>query len=221
MPASAGMMSFYYYRHIRVSYCDPGLVPHLCSDLARGPDWVPVIFVPALATVAIAAHAVKRPAAAYDPGIPGLAAEEKRGSGQISEGFRHPAAAAASVDPADQGFSTETLPAFPAEQVRASFVLPAVASAGGQPCHAAGNGNSGCGAYAAALPGGTGLQNTAAGRPAAGRVPVQSCAATGPIRCAVAPIHSPSVGPTGAARSAATRESTREAAGSSSPGYAG
>ena len=101
-------------------------------------------------------------------------------------------------------------------------LLPAAESAGGRPCHAAGNDNAGCGAYAAAPPGGdTGLLNTAAGRRAAGRAPEQGRAATCPIRFDAAPIHGPSADPSGAAHSTASRGSTRGAAGSSARGHAG
>jgi hypothetical protein len=54
----------------RVNYCVPGLVPHLCSVLARGPDWgpavppYPALYVPGLAPLVPAAHAVEALAAA-------------------------------------------------------------------------------------------------------------------------------------------------------------
>jgi hypothetical protein len=105
--------------------------------------------------------------------------------------------------------------------VRPLFVYPAAVSAGGLPCHAAGNGNSGCVASAAALPGGICLQNTVAGRLEAGRALEQSYDSTGPILFDAAPIHCPSADPSGAAHSTATHESIQEAAGSISPGFAG
>jgi len=118
-------------------------------------------------------------------------------------------------------FSPEALPVFPAEQVRPLFVYPAAVSAGGLPCHAAGNGNSGCVASAAALPGGICLQNTVAGRLEAGHALEQSYDSTGPILFDAAPIHCPSADPSGAAHSTATHESIQEAADSSSRVYAG
>jgi hypothetical protein len=54
-----------------------------------------------------------------------------------------------------------------------------------------------------------------------GRVLEQSHGSTDPIRFAAAPIHGPSADPSGAAHSAAIRESTQEAAGSSARGCAG
>jgi hypothetical protein len=173
----------------QVNYCVTGLVPHLSSALPRAPAWAPAtspypaIFVPGLVTLVPAAHAVQLPAAASDPSMPVLAAEEGFGPGLVSERFhppgalaatlvpaahavqppaaasdpsmpvlaaeggvgpglvserfRHPGVVAASVCqldrpagvalnagyPAVLDFLSEALPAFPAEQVRALFVL--------------------------------------------------------------------------------------------------
>lgn len=229
---------------IRINYCVPGLVPHLSAALARGPAWAPAtflypaIFVPGLATLVPAAHAVQPLAAASDRGLPGLAPEERFELGLISERLRHAGAVSASVGqpdlpagaalnagysaPAALDFSSEALPAFPAEQVRALFVLLAAESAGGLPSHAADSGSSCCAASAAVPPDGdTDLQYTAADRQAAARALEQSHASTGPIRLDAAPIHGPSAHPSGAVHSTATRENTLEAAGSSARGYAG
>jgi hypothetical protein len=60
--------------------CVPGLVPLLSAVLAPGPPWAPAayrysaVFVPGLAALAPAAHAVLAPAAVADPVLPGFAA---------------------------------------------------------------------------------------------------------------------------------------------------
>jgi hypothetical protein len=100
-------------------------------------------------------------------------------------------------------FSSEVLPASPAEQVLCG--LPAGYTAAGLPCHAVGNGNFRCATRAAALPGDTGLQNTAAGIPAAGHESGQNHVSTGPNHFAAAPSRGPSADPNGAAHSAAIR----------------
>jgi len=131
--------------------------------------------------------------------MPGLAAVEGVGLALISECSRHHGAVAASVGQPDRpagaalnagypdalDFLSGALPAFPAEQVRALFV---VYSAGGLSRHAAGTGNSGCAVSAAAPPVDTCLQNTVAGRQAKGRALEQSCDSTCPILFDAAPI---------------------------------
>lgn len=128
----------------QVNYCVTGLVPHLSSALPRAPAWAPatspypaIFVVPGLAALVPDAHAVQPPAAASDPSMPGLAAEEGFGPGLASERLRHAGVMAASVGqpdrlagaalhagyPASLDFLSEALPAFPAEQVRALFVL--------------------------------------------------------------------------------------------------
>ena len=99
----------------------------------------PGVFVPGLAPVVPAAHAVELPVAASVHGLPELAAGEGLGQGLVSERFHHPAAVAASAGqperpagaalnaeaPADVDFLPEDFPAFPAEQVQAFSALPA------------------------------------------------------------------------------------------------
>ena len=185
-----------------VNYCVPGLVPHLSSVLAPVPVWVPVtspcpaFFAPGLAVLA---------AAVFGPWAPGRVAEAVLGA----------------ESPAVLGFSPAVLPVFPAELAPVIFVPPAAEYTGGLSCRVADNGNAGCVASAAALPGDTCLLNTAVGRQAVVPALEQIRASTGPIPCDAAPIHGPSVDPSGVERWIATRESTQEAAGSNARGYAG
>jgi hypothetical protein len=123
--------------------------------------------------------------------------------------------------PAALDFSSADLPVFPAVQLRVFHVPTAAESVRGLPCHAAGNGNSGCAACSAVPLGGTCRLNTGAGRRAAGRVTELNLDSTGPIRLYAVPIHGPSADPSGAAHWTAIRENTPEAAGSSSRGPAG
>jgi hypothetical protein len=204
----------------------PDPVPHFSSARARGPAWVPAtlpsraICVAGLAISAPAAHAVRPLAAASAPALPG--GPEGVGWGEVAASVGQPDRPAGAVldagYPAAVDFSSEALPAFLAAQGRALRMLPAAESACGRSCHAAGNDNARCGAYAAAPPGGdTDLLHTAAGKRAAGRGLEQSRAAICPIRVDAAPIEGPTAHPSGAAHSAATRGSTQEAAGSSAP----
>ena len=81
--------------------CVPGLVPHLCSALARDLDWIPeshpcpAVFVSFHAPLVHAVHDVHPLVAAFDRALPGLAAEEPHGPGLIFEHVHHPVAAAA------------------------------------------------------------------------------------------------------------------------------
>ena len=76
--------------------------------MPRVPAWAftthpyPAIIVAGLATLVPVAHAVQLPAAASDPALPALAAEEGFGLGLVSEYFRHPAAVAADVGQPDR-----------------------------------------------------------------------------------------------------------------------
>lgn len=162
----------------------------------------------------VAADAVEPVVAVAEP----PAAEEQHGLVPVSARAPLPAAEAASVDreerhvevePAAEysvapGFSPGAVPVFPAGQVRMFLSLPA-ASAGGQPCHAAGNGNSACEASAAALPGDTCPRYTAAGKREAERAPEQSSDSSGSTRFGAVPSHCPSAVPSVAAHSTATR----------------
>lgn len=160
-----------------------------------------------------AAHAVQGLAAVSVPVLPGLAAEKEVGPGLHVE----PPVFSLVVLLA---FSLVVLPVFLVGQVRELCAL-AAESDRGQPFHAAGNGIAGCEAFAAAQPVDTDLLNTAAGKRAAGRGAAQNRGSSGPIRVYAVPSHAPSADPSGAVRSTATRESTQEAAGSSSRVYAG
>lgn len=96
------MTSFQGYGKIRVNCCVHVPVLHLCLVLAHPPD------------------------AASAPGLTGLAAEEGRGPELASEHYRRPADAALNAEtPAAVDFSSEVLPACPAEHLPAHFVLPA------------------------------------------------------------------------------------------------
>lgn len=227
----------------RATYRVPGLDHHLCTALARGHDRVPArypcpaIFVPGIAALEPAAHAVAvLPWAAVSvPVPPDRAAEEGCSPGLISGSVHHPAAAAACAGqpdrpaeaelnagvPAALDLSFDGLPVFPAEQVQALFVLSAAENARGLPGHAAGNDTAGCAASAAAPHGDTGLLYTGAGRWATVRALVQIYGSTGPIPCDDLPSHGPSADPSGAAHSDATRGSMQEADGSSVRGCAG
>src|ERR1700694_5050980 len=112
------------------------------------------------------------------------------------------------VGPAVGDFFPVGLPAFPAEKARAHFALAAPDSAAALRRLAAGNGNSGLEAPAAAPRADIESLNIAAGRQAAGPAEVQSCDSSCPIRFDAAPMHRPSAHPSAAARPNATREST-------------
>ena len=117
-------------------------------------------------------------------------------------------------------FSPEVLLAAPAAKVLALVALPAPDSAAELWPHAAGNGNSGSEAAAAAPLGDSVSLNTAVGRQAAGRAPAWNCGSTGSSRFAAAPIRCPSARPSVAAHPTPTRESTQEETGSSAQGFA-
>ena len=116
-----------------VNYCAPALGPRPCSALARGPDWAPAIpsypatFLPGLAPLVLAAHAVRSPAAASGHGLPGLAAA---------------ALIAGNPVPAVLDFPSDALPAFPADRVPAPCIASVVDSVRELHCHAARNGNA-------------------------------------------------------------------------------
>ena len=117
--------------------CVPCLVAHPFAVLARGPVWAPVIFVPGLASLAAAVYAVLPPGAVSAPVVQGLAAVEGGGPGFVFDNLRHPDVSAACEGlpdrPAGAKFDagspvaldslSEVLPAFPAERVRALFVV--------------------------------------------------------------------------------------------------
>ena len=98
-----------------------------------------MIFVAGPATLVPAAYVVQRPAAVSGHGLPGPAAVEGAGPVLISERLCHPDVVVAGVGraerpaglalnveyPAASDLSSAALPAFPAEQVRALFVLSA------------------------------------------------------------------------------------------------
>jgi hypothetical protein len=194
----------------------------------------PVAGIPAHAAVGHVAPGKLVPAAEPVPELPEAAVVKQDNPGLISGTSLPPGVAVGGGQPGHPAESVQSggnraapdpsssdLPVSPAGQVQALRRWSAD-SADGLPCHAADNGNAGCAATAAAPPGGdTGLLNTAAGKQAAGRAPEQSRASTGPIRFDAAPIRGPSADPSGAVHSAATRENTREVAGSSAQGYAG
>ena len=225
---------------------DPDLVPHLWRGLS--PDLAPAL-APAMLpcrpahspglTLATAVRA-GRPldgaavAAAADPGLSALLVAEGSGLGLTSAPLRLPFVAAArggsagsavagwnAARPAAPGISPEVHPAAPAEPARAHFAVSAPDTADALRRHAAGNGNSGCEAVAAAAPGDTDPLNTAAGKQEVVRALAQNCGSTCPIRFAAAPIHGPSALPSVAGHPAASRKSRPEGSGSSAPGRAG
>jgi hypothetical protein len=177
-----------------VIYRVRGLGHRLCSALAPGRDWAPVIpsspetFDPGFPTLVPAVRAVQAQVAASAHGLPGLAA------GLVEN---------AEV-PADLSLSLSAVPAFLAEQVRALFVLSAASSAAEPPCHEADTGNAHCVASAAALRVDTCLLNTAADRQEAGHAPELRCASICPIRDDADPIHGPNADPSGVAHQTAT-----------------
>jgi len=87
--------------------------------------------------------------------------------------------------------------------------------------HAAGTGNSGFAALAAALPAGSDSLSIVAGTLEAEPLPGRRCGSSGPIPFAVLPTHGPNVRPTGVAHSRSKPESMAEAVGSSVPVCAG
>lgn len=213
----------------------PDLYRRLCSAHVRDPDRHPcsgsahdregvaavhschAASVPEHAAVAPVAYAVPHPAAACDPGLPGHAAEAELLFGC----FHHPVAPELNVEaPSASGFAPEVLPADPAERVRTIVVPPSAGNAGESPCHAAGNGNSGCAVYAAVPRRDTGLLHTRADRWDAVHAPELNCGSTYPILFDAVPIHGPSAAPSVAAHLNTIRESTQEADGNSEPARA-
>jgi hypothetical protein len=123
--------AFLSFGQVWVNCCVPALGPHLCSALARAPDWAPAIpsypaiFLLGLAPLVRTAHAVRSPAAEH--GVPGLAA-----AAPIAE----------NPGPAAPDFSSDVLPAFLADQVPAPCIASVVDSARELHCRAAHNGNA-------------------------------------------------------------------------------
>ena len=122
--------------------------------------------------------------------------------------------------PAAWDFCPEVFPAVPAPMAQAPFAPLVPDSAAALWHRAAGNDNFDCAAPAAVPPADTDRRNTSAGRQAAGPAPERNCGSTCPIRDDAAPIDCPSARPSAAAHPRASRESTREDAGSSAPGRA-
>ena len=193
-----------------------------CFALARVPDWnhaaphYPAVFVPGLANLVPASYSHETQAAASALELLEVSSVVAPLAARVGE-ERHAAAALN----AEEGEAPETLPAFSVAEAQALLVQPAVESAGGSPCCAAGNGSSGCVVYAAAPDRDSDHRNICADRQAAGRALEQTCSSICPIPFVAAPIHGPSADPNEAAHSTATRESIQEAADSSEPGYAG
>ncbi|MFA7061601.1 MAG: hypothetical protein WC156_12400 [Pedobacter sp.] len=180
------------------------LVPPAVESVGGRPyHHYPAVFVPGLANLVPVSSSLEMQAAASAVELLEVYSVVEPSAARVGQEQR----AAAALN-AEEAGAPETLPFFSVAQVQAHLVPPAVESAGGLPCRAAGNGNSGCVAYAAAPHGDTDLRNTCADRQAAGRALGQNCASICPIPFVAAPIHDPSADPNVAANSTATREST-------------